>query len=208
MSMSLGGFRPGSGRKKGSIPWNKGVHSGNHGNGFKQGQKAWNKGIPMAESSKEKLRVAHIWSTNKGRKFNKAWRKKLSQAKLGKASAFKGKKHTSKTIKSLSIKRRNHLASVDPNYDYCLDSRTRVGNRRIRRERIKLYGGSHTLEQWNELKRKYNLTCPSCNKKEPEIKLTRDHIISLSNKGTDNIENIQPLCNSCNAKKSTKTIRY
>jgi hypothetical protein len=45
-------------------------------------------------------------------------------------------------------------------------------------------------------------------KQEPLIKLTRDHILSLSNGGTDDITNIQPLCVQCNSKKSTKTIRY
>lgn len=68
--------------------------------------------------------------------------------------------------------------------------------------------GSHTFREWQELKARYNWTCPACGKKEPEIKLTLDHIIPLSKGGSDNIENIQPLCKYCNCRKHTSCTRY
>ena len=81
-----------------------------------------------------------------------------------------------------------------------------------KRNRLKGYIGellgSHTFGEWELLKKQYRYTCPACERKEPEIKLTEDHIIPLSKGGSDNIENIQPLCQSCNAKKHTKIIRY
>jgi 5-methylcytosine-specific restriction endonuclease McrA len=69
-------------------------------------------------------------------------------------------------------------------------------------------GGSHTLGEWEILKAQYNCTCPLCKKKEPDIKITEDHIIPLSKGGSDNIENIQPLCVRCNSMKGTKIIDF
>ena len=68
--------------------------------------------------------------------------------------------------------------------------------RRYARERNAI--GSHTFEQWEELKKKYRNKCAFC--REEKI-LTKDHIIPLSENGTDFIENIQPLCRNCNSKK-------
>lgn len=71
----------------------------------------------------------------------------------------------------------------------------------VRRSRIRNNGGYHSREQWNYLKMAFNYVCKMCGRKEPEIKLTKDHIISLKNGGTNDIGNIQPLCRSCNSKK-------
>jgi hypothetical protein len=68
--------------------------------------------------------------------------------------------------------------------------------------------GNHTEDEWKTLKAQYNWICPSCHKKEPEIKLSEDHIIPLSKGGSDNIENIQPLCRSCNSIKHANIIKY
>ena len=69
-------------------------------------------------------------------------------------------------------------------------------------------GGSHTLGEWETLKAQYNWTCLMCGKQEPEIKLTEDHIIPISRGGSNNIENIQPLCTSCNSRKHDKIISF
>ncbi len=47
-----------------------------------------------------------------------------------------------------------------------------------------------------------------CGYKEPEIKLTLDHVIPLSKGGRNIIDNIQPLCLACNDSKGTKNTDY
>lgn len=75
-----------------------------------------------------------------------------------------------------------------------------------RRKRLKNVIGSHNFGEWETIKAQYNWTCPHCNKQEPQIKLTQDHIIPISKGGSNNIDNIQPLCGRCNSKKSAKIL--
>ena len=61
--------------------------------------------------------------------------------------------------------------------------------------------GSHTVDQWLKIKEHYapGNQCPVCGKVG---KITLDHVVSLSQGGTNNADNLQPLCLSCNSKKS------
>lgn len=73
--------------------------------------------------------------------------------------------------------------------------------RRYARERGAI--GSHTLTEWQEMKKRFKFSCAMCQMKKP---LTQDHIIPLSKGGSDYIVNIQPLCRNCNSKKHNKLI--
>lgn len=80
---------------------------------------------------------------------------------------------------------------------------------RRRRARIALNPGSHTEAEWQALKAQYGHRCLRCGRREPEVTLTRDHVIPLGLPGASNgIENIQLLCGACNAWKRRRAIDY
>jgi len=77
-----------------------------------------------------------------------------------------------------------------------------------RRARRESNGGSYTADEWNALKAKYGHQCLCCGRKEPETRLTVDHVIPIAKGGRSSIDNIQPLCRPCNARKNVKEIDY
>lgn len=81
-------------------------------------------------------------------------------------------------------------------------------SKRKRELKLKVINGKHKPSEWEALKRKYDNKCLCCGASEPEIKLTRDHIIPLSKGGDNSIDNIQPLCMKCNSKKKTAQIDF
>lgn len=74
-----------------------------------------------------------------------------------------------------------------------------------RRTRIAKGGGSFSAEQWISLCNFYGNRCACCRKKK---RLEADHVVPVSKGGSSNIDNIQPLCRSCNSSKGTKTTDY
>lgn len=78
-----------------------------------------------------------------------------------------------------------------------------------RRARKIQAGGSFSLGEWRELKKRYNHTCLGCGREEKETgTLHADHIQPLCRGGSNFIENIQPLCRTCNLKKGRHTMNY
>jgi 5-methylcytosine-specific restriction endonuclease McrA len=81
--------------------------------------------------------------------------------------------------------------------------------------------GSYTESEWKKLLESYKNKCLSCGidgDSAPKqwdcdgnvlaYGLTVDHVIPLSKGGSSYIDNIQPLCLSCNSKKGTKEIDF
>ena len=134
---------------------------------------------PLSEETKRK-----IGDKNRGRKMTDKQRLKLSLAHGGRIENFDNKDY-----RSWSKNKRNRLKQAT-----CKEL------------------GTHTYGEWELLKKQYNYTCPCCGLSEPFNQkskyLTEDHIIPLSKGGSDLIENIQPLCLSCNVKKHTLIIKY
>lgn len=80
-----------------------------------------------------------------------------------------------------------------------VQSRWRRGRRkRELRLRTGREMGVHSEAEWRALLARHQGRCAHCGTTE---RIERDHIIPLAKGGTDAIENIQPLCRTCNARK-------
>jgi 5-methylcytosine-specific restriction endonuclease McrA len=65
--------------------------------------------------------------------------------------------------------------------------------------------GSHTLEDWLDVLARFDHCCGRCGSR---VNLTQDHIVPIAKGGTHNVDNLQPLCVSCNSWKHLKLICF
>ena len=163
--------------------------------------------LKMSLAAKGRKKNYPVW--NKGKKIGNRWpnsgqfgKRPVTQEMRDKVSVqLKGRIWDAQAREKNRQGQIKRYARQIPNYQY-----EDKGRQHRRERRVLANGGLHSLGEWETLKAQYNWTCLSCKRSEPEIKLTKDHIIPILKGGSNNIENIQPLCRSCNTKKGTKIV--
>jgi 5-methylcytosine-specific restriction endonuclease McrA len=75
----------------------------------------------------------------------------------------------------------------------------------VRRLREVSAPGFHDEAEWQALLQRFGGICLRCGSAE---NITKDHVEPLSEGGSNYIDNLQPLCRSCNSWKATRTIDF
>ena len=164
---------------------------------------------PNTEEQKHKISATIKRLIAEGKFFTEERNRKISLSKMGNQYGRfnKGKIHTVETRRKFSEAHKGEKSNlwkggISAQFGY------KAFHSIKRRALIVEALGSYTLEEWIELKMKYGFMCLCCKQVEPEIQLTADHKIPLSRGGSNSIDNIQPLCGSCNSRKGVQSIDY
>lgn len=145
----------------------------------------------------------------------KEYQTKYNHTDRGKASrkryfqTEKGKVAQAKSMKKWKATKKGRAVFNEVNKRYMQSEKgqqKRAFYHRKRRALKKNLIGSHTQEDEVMVLKSTNGICPRCKKKKP---LTIDHTKPITKGGTDDVSNLQPLCNPCNAFKGNRfTRRY
>lgn len=189
-------------------------HKINIGNKYRLGKPAWNKGTKgIMKSNKTSFKKGeHPSIETQFKKGQISWNKGLKFPEWsGINNPFYGKKHTKEALEKMSKAQDGRVGELAANWKggYVYDKRYSMNMK-----------GTFTKKEWENLKRKYNFMCLCCKQQEPFIKLEADHVIPVASWDAwiidhteitykcGEIQNIQPLCRNCNARKFTKVIDY
>lgn len=84
--------------------------------------------------------------------------------------------------------------------------RFKANNKRMRRAAKHASPGNFTAKEFEDLCGEYGNRCLCCG--ITGVELEADHVVPLTRGGSDDIENIQPLCGTCNRSKFVKIVDY
>lgn len=156
------------------------------------------------EEIASKFKVYYKENREKRIKSSVAWKKKNPER--GKANADRWRENNRESDRKSKLdyyyRNPNYIAEWRSRNPY--KRRQYWESRRARKLGADL--GDVTSESISQLFEYYGNRCLRCNR--TDLPLTVDHIVPLSVGGTHSMDNLQPLCGSCNSKKYMSTIDY
>ena len=147
---------------------------------------AWRENNP----EKKKAYALKWYSENKDRQFQT--HKVYYENNADKIRAYARERHHANP-EYLRNKQREH---IERTRQYCRNYRALK----------KTHGGKITEKEWRHILEKHGYKCLRCGR--TDVKLTMDHVVPVSLGGAHSIDNVQPLCGSCNSSKQAQHIDY
>ena len=90
-------------------------------------------------------------------------------------------------------------------YEWFIPAANKRRQERMKKAKEK---GRHSKEEWYEMLVFFNHRCCKCFKSKDNVFIVKDHVVSISEGGSDGIDNLQPLCWTCNTNKSSDSKDY
>lgn len=157
-----------------------------------------------------------------GEPYWKRYRREHREAYLASRRSYYAKNREKELAVRVDYRARNHDACLERTRQWRARNKEKVRayqaaweaahpddclERCHRRRARKGNGEIHfTQSEFRTLKEFYGGKCLRCGATDKEI--VPDHVVPLSEGGSDSIDNIQPLCRGCNSWKHSKTIDY
>jgi 5-methylcytosine-specific restriction endonuclease McrA len=117
---------------------------------------------------------------------------------------YKDPKKHHRYVRTWLQKNLDKLSTYQKRYADSHKTKIKIKNHH-RRERVRNLEGTFTSQEWEVLCNRYDNRCLRCGERR---ELSVDHVIPIVKGGTGYINNIQPLCRSCNSKKGKRIIDF
>ena len=130
------------------------------------------------------------------KRYDRQWRQSHPRKGAVYSARWRNKPHV--RPKWIEKQRLNGIAWRKQHHDLV------IARQHARRNRLRS-GGKYRPEHWQAMCAFFNYECLACHEQKP---LTVDHVIPVAHGGRNTLDNLQPLCLSCNSSKQDKTIDY
>lgn len=115
----------------------------------------------------------------------------------------------------LALQTERCIPPAEPSRDHTWESKVETAAaqfvsrfRATRKFHVQNAIGEHCEGDWQLVLDRYGRKCLRCEVKESDVPLTKDHVVPLSEGGTNYASNLQPLCRQCNSWKGAREIDF